>query len=167
MTSANTITRSKSGLRQFLMLIAPAIALCANVIFPWSDVAARIGGDYVYRKYTFMDLWQGQGALACTILGVLVGAALVLVKDMRLRRKLTITSLFLALILTCLCATFQATMPQNDPSMAFEHKGTTLYMGLGMGLHLTEALGIAWFFAALSAWSWKRIWTRKSDDADS
>ena len=158
--------KSKSGLRQILMLVAPAVALAANVIFPWSDVAARIGGDYIYRQHTFVDIWQGQGALVVTILGVLVGAALVLVKDMDVRRKLTVCSLFLALILTSLCAAFQATMPQSDPLMAVAHKGTTLYMGLGMGLHLTEALGIAWFFAALSAWSWKRTWGRKSDQSE-
>ena len=99
--------KSKSGLRQILMLVAPAVALAANVIFPWSDVAARIGGDYIYRQHTFVDIWQGQGALAVTILGVLVGAALVLVKDMDLRRKLTVSSLFLALLLTSLCAAFR------------------------------------------------------------
>lgn len=156
MLPSDTVLRSRSGLRQILLLIAPAIALCVNVVFPWSEVAARVGGDYIHRQLTFADLWQGIGALVCTILGVLVGAGLILAKDLSLRRKLTVTSLFLALILTGLCAAFQAAMPQSDPLMAVNHKGTTLYMGLGMGLHLTEALGIAWFFAALSAWAWKR-----------
>ncbi len=163
MTTSNTIQRSRSGLRQLLLLIAPAVALCTNAFLPWSEVLARVGGDPIHKVYTFADLWQGKGALICTILGVVVGAGLILVKNMALRRKLTSASLLLSMVLIGLCVAFQATMPQTDPLMAVEHKGTTLYMGLGMGLHLTEALGIAWFFAALSAWSWRRDWTRRTD----
>lgn len=145
-----------AGLRQWLLLIAPAAGAACGTIFPWGEAAAVAAGTYVRTTQSFTALWQGFGACICAVLGVCVGMVLVLARNLNTRRHLTVVSLMLATGMFGMCASYVASLPTMDPTLTIWVGGVTVYGGMGLGLFLAEALALAWLFASLSALGWRK-----------
>jgi hypothetical protein len=116
----------------------------------------QAGGVDIHPSHPFTFTWQGIAACTAGGVGTILGVLLVLIRNLTIRRTITTLSLLFSVAMVGSCASFVAIMPWKDPAFQIIDRNATVYGGLGLGIHLAQGAALAWLFAALSAWTWKK-----------
>lgn len=147
---------ARSGLRQWLLFLAPLSGAIAGVFLPWGEAMIWKGPDIRPTLIAFTADWKGIGAIVCAGVGIFLGVALVLINSLSTRRVLTFVSFLIAVTMFAMSLGFALLVHSSDARFQIKVGDASVRSGLGMGLLIACSASLAWGFTAIASLTWGR-----------